>query len=1071
MLLQNTADRQVPLFAATRKNGDYLYNKGTMFSMPIEGNIVIPLNIDTEFWTVWKLWISGKISDTRFANYLRKQNDLSSGRLGISTQIKGIATDAPEFIYVHQEVAELIPRHQPIRFDFHPVDYLASLGYEVEIQRYDWGKTPKGLPTACFDLKAHFALAEAMMIVRGGCREDFETLMRATGNKPRFEMSRRLRSVTPGKRGESDFVKMPWVLTIDGIDYQVSIVWTDTGAIHGIASYKDVCSNVDIELEHKDDLDQDDKERMLATFIDKPDESDAYSLGDLMPYPILEKNAEQFGKIYEALGLTPKLPKLTIGSTVKDLFLSTLQKHIEVDDDEFKMVEKELLEPVSAMTLRKRGDRTSALLAKVVGGRCRNNRPTHTQQVDRVLCDLDISGCYGEGQRNQLYMIGKPEIIDYDADSTCNDYLTLGELIDGSRAKGFSALRNDLGSEGTYFGIVSTSEPLKLAQDFLPSWFQDGNAAVDLLAKSVAKMSCDSEATAVDNNFDETKGAQKILNYEVHNAVFTHDFIQWLDNVCSPQQRKELYDKLQVKAFIYYAESKRCHSFEELREARKNWTGKNKVKRKGKGKNATLSFDDGECHAWYGVNMGELFINDLIANRKLYDKGTSLNKLFKDCVNTSYGDMTSKFFSSANVVVGNNITGRARALAWYMEKGLFGFQTITDGCAFDLNKVVYPKEGRRVTAVELVNFYRRFGSSNIRTAPIGGSLKTGAIGQVERIELDWQAYNSYEEDKGVIKPKTRYAPVIKQIRTEGVETLEPTFKPDKKYPEYLTIDKNHGMKWIDKAAMSHLRDLFQGVDVLHKSSTRLEPHKKEDGTAGYTTPDRIGQFEFEAKDFYNSGSFHGTANYCLTNPNGSIVKFRAYETKKNHDSVELKGSELVITDRYGKKNNPAKDFIKLLTGDLSSISRQVVFVKQAILKVSDYKNRVEHWSQLGLYPGDTFHKAGLLREFSLSQFTFKDLAQYQGWNKAIFRRKNNYGQSIESFFLNADGTLDYQTMVETVDRMIDEGVVDPFKALDPNENAFSRLTLEHPSWETLKAVKAKLGTPEAELELDWTEEI
>ncbi|MEO0968266.1 MAG: hypothetical protein AAFX80_07980, partial [Cyanobacteria bacterium J06639_18] len=55
-----------------------------------------------------------------------------------------------------------------------------------------------------------------------------------------------------------------------------------------------------------------------------------------------------------------------------------------------------------------------------------------------------------------------------------------------------------------------------------------------------------------------------------------------------------------------------------------------------------------------------------------------------------YGDMVSKYFMTSNPVVGNNITARARCLAWFMEKGLHGWQSITDGCAFELNGVLYP---------------------------------------------------------------------------------------------------------------------------------------------------------------------------------------------------------------------------------------------------------------------------------------------------------------------------------------------------------------------------------------------
>lgn len=64
-----------------------------------------------------------------------------------------------------------------------------------------------------------------------------------------------------------------------------------------------------------------------------------------------------------------------------------------------------------------------------------------------------------------------------------------------------------------------------------------------------------------------------------------------------------------------------------------------------------------EEYAWTSVNIGEL----------------SMNKFIKLLINTIYGDLVSLYFYVANTIIGNNITERARSMAWYMEKGLHGF--------------------------------------------------------------------------------------------------------------------------------------------------------------------------------------------------------------------------------------------------------------------------------------------------------------------------------------------------------------------------------------------------------------
>lgn len=100
-----------------------------------------------------------------------------------------------------------------------------------------------------------------------------------------------------------------------------------------------------------------------------------------------------------------------------------------------------------------------------------------------------------------------------------------------------------------------------------------------------------------------------------------------------------------------------------------------------------------ECsYEWIEVPL-EPLMSKLIQGRKQYPKGTSLNKFLKLIINTIYGCIASAFFSEegtgcSNVIVGNNITARARILAWCMSKGLYTYCSITDGGVFDLNNVL-----------------------------------------------------------------------------------------------------------------------------------------------------------------------------------------------------------------------------------------------------------------------------------------------------------------------------------------------------------------------------------------------
>jgi len=1004
---------KVRLFSLdVKERKGYLYDKALLVSDLVDGvNVSCPINIDTEF-------------RTRTMPHAIKPYET---RKRITTQVKGI-NDEVGMILAAPTLENA--RHPLATSGFHPVDYLRLMGHDVTLSRQEY--LAGQYPTFEFVMYGHFLLAEAMMIVDGQYKDDFANLFRADKHQTMlFAMQRRLRATHNVKKGSisipKDSVPMDWLLTINGFSYQVKISWMDSCAIHGLAGYADFCEAAGIKLTHKDIWQDNEITRMDEMYFERPDDFDAYSLGDLQVYDALARNAENFRLIYDALGIEhlAKPPAFTIGSTVRTLFTSILQNATGLDDKNYKKFSDSYLKPVSSSYLNKSPLKTTALLAKVEGGRCRNNRPTDVNIVSSLV-DMDISGCYGEGQRNQLYPIGKPEIIGWDVDKDKrNKYWTLRQFLDyykaGTTPETWLDNKGDL-VPGCWHLRASTFTPLTIKQDYLASWFVDGKADIDILAKYVAKaMQSDSEQNDFEFNVDD--GQLKIFNDEVKNALISHDYIDWLMFVASQKQRKELLDGLYVTVSIVYPASQRVDSFEALIAAEETWDGQNIQTR--------IVSHDGECHAWYAYGLDDLVINNLLANRKLYTKKTPLNTLYKLCVNTLYGDMVSKFFDEANVVVGNNITARARALAYYMEKGLYGFQTVTDGCVFELNNVL--RSFGNGSIVETVNLHRT--PKRNRNLIFGSIVPDGSV-----VTVEWDVLTHYDKDKE--KNVTKKYPRV----LFGSTVLKPFVNEN---GDAVIVP---AMDWINKTAMTHLQGLFPLVDVLQCLSTSIKPYEKEDKTAGYNLIPRKGQFEFEAKQYYEMVTTQGSANYLLTNPNKSEdnMKMRSYEAKKEHDGfVDHK-----VTGRYSGGNNPAKDFMTALAANSRSIPRQVPFVKEAILKVSDYKLHTIKNDKNGLEPGDGFIKPGMLRECSLSQFTFKTLVQYKAWDKAITTRKDKYGQSLECFFINEDGSLNFKLMVETIDELIETGCNDPFKALAK----WKKTAIDpHPGFETYQALKERFN--------------
>ena len=972
-----------------------------------DASISVPLIIDTEF--------------------------TGDRRTGVTVQMRGVHEENG-IVYDHKDLQhyaeqkKLQLRHRPIKYDFAPIDHLEQHGHQVELKIYDrvHKRDPKGdkLPFCQFDIYAHFALAELFTIFTGEAREKLINLIKH-GKSRTIEMTRRLRTTTKGgKKGfqVSDAVELPFHLVLDNRRYRVKIRIIDTCALHGIASYKAIASATGVELPYKETLTQHDLENMLDTYFNKPVDFDNYALGDLEVYRILANNAELFKKVYRSLGIESyfQLPKLTIGSTVRDLFKASLYNQLGIKAGDRNKQEKlaEFLSHASPSTLKKATDSTRCLLAKVFGGRCRNNRPTDIKN-DLLVADNDIAGAYGNGLRNQIYPIGKPVIEDY-KDSKYNCYQTLRQWLKRRKYGKDSCELVD----GLWTAVVSTKEvnaennqweTLNYAQDFLISWF--GFKFTD-----VAQMETDSDSVEVE--IKPKTGHVKVLNNQIVHAVITSDFLEWLDNVCSPRQRKELLDSLYIETACYYPSYSQINSFDQLLEIGEFWEGVNtttsrqiKVKSSSKKlKSGMVINTNQEPTFWLGLDLGKLIVDDLLAwrtmHKKLDGKKSPMDVLFKLCTNTLYGDFTSPYFDISNTVVGNNITARCRAMAWYMEKGHYAYQTITDGGQINPNKVCYSiSDRRRVTALAVTNLYQL-------SDPTKNNVSLKPLDNCDRIEP------IAPNDTSKLK-----------ITKDGVLTI-------------IDEPKN----WLQQKLFEHLQNIFPCVSVLHKPTTKLEIDISNDRIPLKRYSPQIGMFCFEIKDIYTLARFHGTSNYLLANERETKIAMRSYENKRHHQSFSITNNDDVVTTEFYNGIPPSEFFLQQLDTP-NKVQRSKVFIKKGILKLNDWKNNADKWLDSGYVCGDTIEKTGILREFSLSQFTYQTIEQYIAIEKEVQRNKRRYNQSYEGYFINPDATLDYQSMILEIDLAIASGALSINKYLDQNRHRARDIEIKHPETLVYEAVK------------------
>lgn len=769
--------------------------------------IYCPVEVDTEYFTPqWDINKADKvISQT------------------LTIQVRAITRERG-IILSHPDTAA-IARNPVMSTGFAVADYLQHLGFNIRLNRpEDRRSIPKDLSVIEFRLHAFLAVADLFRIVTGQYLQDIKDLVIQKDKRyPRIEQTRRLIAKTPRGGHDENYVNMPWIISIDGHEFRVAISIIDTCAVIGNASLEKFAQVTGVELPFKNLFkDKKEKERMNVMYLTRHEDYDNYANGDLVNYSCLIGYMSRTHKIYKDLGLESywEQPRLTIGATVARLFRATLQKHIGYDEpcNEGKQEIINLCKHGTSDEIKEITHRTSVFNAKVDGGRCRNNRPTDVAPKTLIV-DLDINSCYGTGLKHQDYPLGRPVFISYNIKSECNEYKTLRQFL--------KECKHDL-VPGLWQARVFTEEGyrLKYRQDYLVSWFPP---------KDISNMPTDTDLAEVEWFTDDNVGVTKILHHEVTNALITQEFLEWLDDSPGVHQRKELLDNLYVRTAMYYPLRDQCQSIDELRQRLLNHTGKNRNTVPKRGKTKVVDIQE-ECHAWYSVNMGDVFINKLLDERCKYSKHNPdeapFNELFKLFNNTTFGDMVSPFFDISNACVGNNITARARDLAWRMEKVLGGYQTITDGCAFEPNKVVHP-DARRLSAVELVVFNESVHDTNYKLKPLGGA---------DRIEV-----KLHEDGLGVTIFK-------------GGDVTE--------------LNNTQAKQWLADEALKHLKAIYPEASVLDK-------------------------FTFEVKDIYDGASFHGTANYkFFKNGHGEKCKMRSY-SHKGFKAYKLVDDRLeLVTDDY-----------------------------------------------------------------------------------------------------------------------------------------------------------------------------
>lgn len=559
----------------------------------------------------------------------------------ISVQLKG--RGLPPAFYLHPN-ADLTPeqrKHETFDTPLAPIHY-----YNME---YRYSKV-KSKGTCTFVSYLYFSFKDIEN--QFAFIEDYLRIL------PELERVRRISSMTSVmlKNNAGENLQVFY----NGMWLKVSLKVMDISGIQGIGSLKTHANNVGIHMDTKDCYSALQKKNMTDEYIKDPHKFEEYSNGDLVCDEINQASIVFFNKIAGLIGVRSREEGFgmttgkIVGSMISEYIANQLGISVKTFSESTHVAGSEGI--TNLIKLFKRKD--LVYLAMVDGGRAVSEKAPDTYRKDPlvqskgmatgIFVDQDIDGCYGNGLKNTVYCVGNP--------TQYTDEVTLGKF------------ETD---------VINKCEPGNWYARI--SWV-DAPFAQDLLISKV-----ESEFRSFDNgvNGGEDDGKKVydanmvLLTHSVHQAAFTSDFWEVLKNYTSNAELSWIRKNAKITSGLAYLKKNKREKFTKaMTEGCKS----------PKDNNGVLT-----CTDYVEVDLRPL-LEIMLAERKRHPKKTPMNTLLKLCINTIYGVITSEFFSTedtgiSNVVMANNITARARVLTWCMAKGLGGYMSITDGGAFDLNRV------------------------------------------------------------------------------------------------------------------------------------------------------------------------------------------------------------------------------------------------------------------------------------------------------------------------------------------------------------------------------------------------
>ncbi|NJO63776.1 MAG: hypothetical protein HC836_38015 [Richelia sp. RM2_1_2] len=572
----------------------------------------------------------------------------------------------------------------------------------------------------------------------------------------------------------------------------VSLNILDVSAMQGSKGLSTYLGNVGMSTDDKNEYEKWEKSRMDLRLLENPTRFLRYIRSDVNLHTLKVKTIDFYNQIADLISVEPRdewgmsTGKITanmisnwianqVDLPVEDLFFDSKNELTNKDTGKpakkalynyNRLANPEAIREMSHLV----GNKKLLYLGMTDGGRCVKERVL-LDFIKGVLVDIDIMSCYASGLLNQLFPIGNPKII-----HTPMNY--------GEWEKKYS--KNLV--PGLWVARISWKDaPFK--QDLLISKEEKQFTAWDFYQQQYGENGAD------DRNYD---ASMYLMLNDVNQAAYTHDQMQVIHKYSSNQELGWIRENAIIESFGFYPKDEEIENLDEsllaiksIDEYRKGGfeydTGWKRVElrevmsilinRRQAHKKLMKHYDD-DIKGNYGIK--DFSVENLpwqlknyweetgeIENKNSfsydYSEGdfkyhSSIQEFIKLIGNTVYGCIASAFFGGngtglSNYIVGNNITARARTLAWCMAKGFHSLMSITDGGVFDANKVLsYRKKSLDIFSNVAFEYYSNDidRSINVDIIPLYGqeipfnaSMKDILLNKNNHVEkLGWEHLKS-----------------------------------------------------------------------------------------------------------------------------------------------------------------------------------------------------------------------------------------------------------------------------------------------------------------------------------------